>query len=581
MSQSKPVRTERQQQLIDKYTTTKGLDEIGSIFDIVGDVLGILDNVANPLSWYDLFSDGASLVNMDNSNENAQQILKDLQSQMGTMSQTVDQIKAEMAAQGATQAEINAKVSYIMDQQAMATQQILGSINQVASMINMAWGSTVQWLSNLQQQLGVMSEMMVGMAAGLQESLQEMMTRIEQQFDQLGIRVDWGAIVSTVTEYESRIKYACEMATNIQLDKASDSDDAPATQYSPQELDEWARKTADLATGLGYYLTALDRLIMGSMLNRPLPLTYFRLFNQYRAPTDPINPKAARLFGYLVALQAQGYGVLSKAREFLGLNTVDTTQLLDQRVKAQAAVIQSAYIESMGVAGNWLGHNGPDFSFPYLGERREDRYVMTPSNKHVACSIYARQEGNTPLLYLEYGTVRPGGTTENAIVDYEGGQYMDFNGQAAWLGHSVFWDDQRLGKPYLWLTPDKITVGPQYAIVGIKLEGTSGDYPKFMPIVSKFNPSTGTTEWSGKGGGGIYLARVSSNGIRMPCEKAQFHVGCEDTKYRTFGMLRGTQLFYGDYGVKVCYQSTGLSRDTWLPFEYPETPNITYEPITL
>jgi hypothetical protein len=50
----KRARTERQQQLIAKYTTKNGMEHIHSIFAIALDFLGVVDDVLNQMSWFNL-----------------------------------------------------------------------------------------------------------------------------------------------------------------------------------------------------------------------------------------------------------------------------------------------------------------------------------------------------------------------------------------------------------------------------------------------------------------------------------------------------------------------------------------------
>ncbi|KAL2127765.1 hypothetical protein VTI74DRAFT_10217 [Chaetomium olivicolor] len=138
------AKTERQQLLIAKYTTRGGMEDIRTIFDIdiVNDIFGVFDDVDNPMGWFDLFSDGWTLFNMGESRDKSEQMLQDMLNQMGDMQKALDQIRAEMEAHGATEEEINAKLDILMAQQAADTARILGSLNQVASMVSMMWANT-------------------------------------------------------------------------------------------------------------------------------------------------------------------------------------------------------------------------------------------------------------------------------------------------------------------------------------------------------------------------------------------------------------------------------------------------------
>ncbi|KAE8153307.1 hypothetical protein BDV25DRAFT_149784 [Aspergillus avenaceus] len=579
---TKPIvaATERQKALLTKYTTSADLDEVHSIFDVADDFLSVLGDVTDPLSWFDLFSDGWSLFNMGNARDSSQEALEDLLKSVGSMSDTLDNIRQVMESQGATQEEINEKLDIIMAAQQANTAKILDAINGVAGAISQMWANTSAWLSTMQQQLNVMSSMLSGIGA----AIQDLIAKVEE----LESHVDWGSVVSALTEYQLRVTYAAEVAQNIrnanQKGAEDDDDGGSAVQYDTQELDEWARKTCDLATGLNYYLEALHRLIMGDfVLGKPLMFLYFKLFRDQK----PADPKIARLYGYLVAVQAQGYSVLAKAREYLGLRSIDIKQILDARLQSQAQVVMANYVLATPL-GLWLGSGAQEY---LLEDYRSDpnvyydRYFMVPSPDRVACGITVVSNGELVYLHLHHGTIVAGTTLVENVEETE----MSWDGPGRAWGSNFFHvdrsssDDQSLEATY---NSADIVVGSEYAIVGLKLQGGGEDekaIPKLLPVVSRWDPTTGTTEWTGTHS--TVTVAIPADGdetVELDLD-SKIYMSGDDPANRTWGMMRGVKVAFDAQScrVKVCYTSTGLAEDTWLPFEYPETEDLTYENVDI
>ncbi|KAM7192135.1 hypothetical protein V8F20_008970 [Naviculisporaceae sp. PSN 640] len=533
---------------------------------------------------------------MSSSRDQTLEILGELQTSMGNMGQTIDEIRTTMAAQGATQEEINSKLDVIMAQQQADTTRILSSINMVMGQVSQMWANTASWLSNIQQQLNVLGSMM----EGLGNAIQTLLARVEELvglMENLGTRIDWGSVVSALTEYQMRVTYATEMVTNIYVGSTEGGDTAaPESQYDALELEKWADKTVDLATGLGYYLEAVHRLIIGDFtLGKPLMLLYCKLFSQQ----TPADPKVVRFYGYLVAVQAQGYAVLAKAREYRGMRPIDTTKILNEKLKTQAQAVMESFTLASGVppgggVGGWIGATGTEMVFPRdLKNHNYDIYMMVPSNDKVMCGIRLGDEwfGDNwavtfPYLWIEYGNVIPGttlvenvGSTRQPVGDNMNHQNHSF---VTTFAQSISAED--LTQACYNSTP--LTVGPEWAIVGLKLQGTKP--PRIQPVVSRFDPATGKHEWNGSGSG-AYVAWVGSGdqiigGQDLSQGKVHFFAEADNNPNRTRGMMRGIRVSYDPAPVqafRIMYQSTGLNVDTWLPFEYQETPGIQYEPVTL
>ncbi|KAK4222184.1 hypothetical protein QBC38DRAFT_460669 [Podospora fimiseda] len=97
--------------------------------------------------------------------------------------------------------------------------------------------------------------------------------------------------VSALTEYQLRISYACETAKSVYMYVAGESETHKAP-YDGQELQEWAKKTAHLAGGIGYYLSAIEKLILGGCVaGEPLVAVYCKMIYN----PDVANPWILRL----------------------------------------------------------------------------------------------------------------------------------------------------------------------------------------------------------------------------------------------------------------------------------------------
>lgn len=310
------------QRKLAKCGSKDGLDNIQNVWGIANDFIDVVEGVANPLNWLNLFSDGLTLFGKGQNRDNSSQKLDEIQNMLNNMGGTLDQIRGIVGDTNANQQDIIDMLNDIMGQQQANTAEILDAINGVSSQLSHMWGNIQNWFVALQQQLNAMQ----GMLKGLVNAMRELFDKVEE----LETHVDWGSIVGSLTEYQLRIAYAVEIAQNMSTvpDKSSrrrkddqgddddDGNDPTPIRYDVQELNKWARKTCDLATGLSYYLYALNRLILGNAIGgRPLTDLYFPLFE-----CDPnMGPWVGRFHGYLVALQAQGFGVLGKARQYLGM----------------------------------------------------------------------------------------------------------------------------------------------------------------------------------------------------------------------------------------------------------------------
>jgi hypothetical protein len=93
------------------------MDTVGSIFDIAGYFLGIIEDPLSPGSWFDLLNDGWTLGNMQGAQNSARNALESLQNQIGSMGGTLIDIQDMMNNQNADIDAIEGEPNQIMQQQ--------------------------------------------------------------------------------------------------------------------------------------------------------------------------------------------------------------------------------------------------------------------------------------------------------------------------------------------------------------------------------------------------------------------------------------------------------------------------------
>jgi hypothetical protein len=134
-----------------------------------------------------------------------------------------------------------------------------------------------------------------------------------------------------------------------------------------------------------------------------------------------------------------------------------------------------------------------------------------------------------------------------------------------------------LDRTRMTYNPEAIVVAPKYAIVGFRLNGAKC---LLQPVFATWDPETCTTSWTGTGGD-IWLAAYGET-TRVHFPDRGIQISDPDTAGRQPGMMRGVQLAWDEEStVSIRYASTSSCCETGLPFDFPETEGITYEPISL
>ncbi|KAL3490278.1 hypothetical protein BJX62DRAFT_238257 [Aspergillus germanicus] len=349
--------TEKHQALIHKYATRDCLDTVGSIFDISSDFIGVIEDPLSPGSWWDVLNDGWTLGNMVGAQGNAKNALESIQNQLESMGGTLDSTKDMISGQSVDIDAIEGQLNHIMHQQQVDTAMVLGSLNGISWQIGGMWSDMEAWFGSMQGQFSVN--------------------------DELESQVEWGSIFGLLLENQMRITWAVEMAQNISI---TDSEAKSRTggggnggetmplQYNAQGLNEWGTQDSTL--------------------------------------------KLPRVFGYLVALQAQGYGVLVKARQYLALPQLSLKELLMTRLQVQTEVAKGLFQE-MFPGKEWI-EGGAEVSHLVSWNYEHNNnngtaFIMVPDSTRVVCGVsYAdlppANDMTTAEFAIQHGTVKPGTT---------------------------------------------------------------------------------------------------------------------------------------------------------------------------
>ncbi|KAL4877969.1 hypothetical protein BJY04DRAFT_196789 [Aspergillus karnatakaensis] len=404
-------------------------------------------------------------------------------------------------------------------------------------------------------------------SAGLLNALRHQVSKIQE----LEAIPEAASAVRSLREFQIRVAYASEIARNIDTGNRDD-------QYDPAELDEWARKTTDLTSGMSYSLYVFNRLILGSDVGgKPLAQFIFSLLEK----DGKTGPRAGWFYGYLVAIQALAFGVLIKARQHLKLSKIKIRKELTKRVEVQIPVVMKSLQASHLDWSGW----GIDYAFVGNFSRRIPKtgsatYLLTTGANRVVCGIESDQ--NDRRLFLRCGTLIPGTTgaidIETEQIEY--GTVQEVGG--AWGLRT--WASSNLKEEGYVLKFDAvpIVVGPEYAIVGI-VYGNDPYTGWLYPLVSKWDPTTCRHEWDGENGRIFRAVRSRKDAKSLELKPGVHPRLCmADKVNRTEGMLRGVALQADDEGnARVACLSSGASSDAWLPLQFEASEDIDYGKVTL
>ncbi|TEY38597.1 hypothetical protein BOTCAL_0485g00060 [Botryotinia calthae] len=491
---------------------------IGTALDIVSWIQKITGIGNNNITPADLARMGDEILRA------IKQSQEQLSGQIGQVGETVDQIpaqieeledlvkemrEAEEVGDTIRHAEIVQMLDVILLEQRQNTLQILNSINVVGEKVTGMWNDMNKQFGEMMEQLSEITNMLTSIASQLSEIIAAIQQAIEG-IEEVKKKIDFSTVIGMINEHQARITYAIDMAYEINIspieEPSSFSDEnpeeSPTVSVNKEELLEWARKTADLTNDLPYHLYCFHRALLGdNLFGKSFFESHFGLFIGQR---NTLGPSVARIILNIVALQAQGFGALDKARQILELPALDYSQTLLARVEEQVrlAISQLAEVLHLDEENLLISEDRTTYkviSFIVVPEWDEEcLYCMVPGPNNVlsVMDIWTRP-------YFQFGTIKPG---ERKLENITSG-YLLFPESNIDFDFGWIWPFKReLNSSYF--DAREINIDPQYAIVGFQFLRDNGDQiGRIVPVVSPVDEE-GNTKWDGVEGE-IYLAEQS------------------------------------------------------------------------
>jgi hypothetical protein len=237
---------------------------------------------------------------------------------------------------------------------------------------------------------------------------------------------------------------------------------------------EWARKTTDLTNGLQYHLYCFHRVLIGdNIFEKSFFPSYFALLTPQQ---KELGPSVGRIFANFVAFQAQGFGVLEKARQILEIPPLDYNQTIQVRAEQQLSVAMNSLDEVL--------HISPWNNSKYVGRSRNKGILFGTAgsngkqSNHGTAFYYMVPDSRSAIsevtlddtIEFRYGSIKPGETQlENirkALV-----YWLNPDGTRQYLKDDMIWNPSSIGgSPLraLYNSRPKV-IDPKYSIVGFKM----------------------------------------------------------------------------------------------------------------
>ncbi|KAF7941465.1 hypothetical protein BELL_0215g00010 [Botrytis elliptica] len=580
--------------------TLSPLGDVGTAWDVIAWVQRIAGGGSKNVTPKDLAKLGDEIIRAIRESQ------EQMQGQIGEIGDTVRKLpgqiddlenlvkemrEAEESGDKKRHEQIVRQLDIILDEQRRNTLRIIDNINVVGENVTRMWNDMNEQFGEMMKQLSQITNMLVDIAGQISEILAAVQKAVEG-IEEIKKKVDFTTIIGMINEHQSRIMYAIDIAYDITItsieNPSSSSDEDPeepsTIQVNTEELLEWARKTVDLTNGLPYHLYCFHRVLIGdNLLGKSFFASYFELLIPYR---ETFGPTVARIVTNLVAFQAQGFGVLDKARQILELPALDYSQTIKSRVEEQLRSATFQLEEKFQFDElDLIRYDGrPEIvsiSTEYKVHSNEECLYWTVTNASSALSTVDLSTNTT----CEFGLIVPGQPKLRSILSVK--LYMPGNEDPFDFGW--VWPFQRDGDTSSF-DAKAIKIDPQFAMVGLQFLPDKGEQiGRIVPMVSPVDEVTGRTRWHGVGGE-IYLAQQSPEPATMQGHALGDGLGISgyimDEAWRG-GRMTGLKMVHwkNDGGeterVLLSSLSTRWEGDTWLPSQIVPSAEVTYTPVTL
>lgn len=540
------------------------------------------------------------------------------------MNQLDSHVKEAQSATAQRLDELYGLSEAILRQQQRDTAEILAAIGGVSGQISNMQNDMHSSFATVGRELQEIKHTLNGIGNRLDE--------INSKLDHVMNKQDWNLIQSNLSGHVEKIKYLVDAGRSSYSIVESSEFISQLDQVGHDTMTRWAEAAADTSDGLPFYLSALHNIIIGVSNNRPLIQVFMSLVKDAKLVT--FSPAMLHL-QYLM-LQSQGSVMLGRARQILGQDIGSAGQDLKDRVEKQSKMFVEQYQPYMVsvAASSWLDSVGGrviqegNALEPEVRERvdyftlceklgndemdllqnnlqtgtdcspfgSQECFIMVPDSRQVVCGIYA--ESRSSGLTIAYGEVIPGTTAVKNVQkssairgSFYGAKNRKFGhvfaAAALGLQYTFNMDDYGFTDMNIIYDDRETMIDPSYAVIGFRFTFCN-NRSRLEPVVSKWDPNTRTTSWTGPGGQAFVASLPDGKGRSLPrpgvCMTA--HTPLHDEEIP--GMLTHFKIVWSQ-GKKpdnqdcmvgrLAYITSTLALETTFGFE--DKPNAKYEAIMI
>ncbi|MGY0071688.1 hypothetical protein ACWZEH_34070 [Streptomyces sp. QTS137] len=238
-------------------------------------------------------------------------------------------------------------------------------------------------------------------------------------------------------------------------------------------------------------------LVGDTLLGKPLMEVFCRLAKH----EEEIVPKDAALyFLRLVAVQAQGYAMLGKARQALGIHAVQD-ELFRSRTEQQMASFARTLASVYGLTEWNASIIGDSLTDPKplmeaTMETKPDRLLLVNSDREVLTRVVLGDGVEEPISYRVGHPVAGSGNVESVEkrTTFSDGNTYRFMDLLTKHYEGVGGSHAASYQPFEFIFEDP------YVLVGLRFS-TLDNIMLCEPLVAAYDRETGTTSWNGASGG--------------------------------------------------------------------------------